>query len=271
MLLSLPRFAVRLWSSLHAEKDGGESRAPLSATTAYNGYSGSNDSGWLSPSTPEKGKGFTKTTILPVNSPLPFTPLPYSPGPIVQDKRVGGGNLFRGWRLASGKRSASRPDYVNIWGKDQDLEDDSALHTPAPTFKPAPHVVPVLQHLPFSGTLFWAPFAKLPSAFASSVGLSELYVIFAYLLVGIFALVWRSDLSTPTQTKGSGSDFARSGLVSISQLPIVVALGVRNNIIGLAVGKGYERLKRLHKVVGRFVFLAALIHAGHYCKSHHTA
>jgi hypothetical protein len=51
------------------------------------------------------------------------------------------------------------------------------------------------------------------------------------------------------------------------QIPLVIALGVRGNIIGLCVGKGYERLKTFHKIVGRVCFLSSGLHTAFWSKS----
>jgi hypothetical protein len=91
-------------------------------------------------------------------------------------------------------------------------------------------------------------------------------LIVGYLLLNAFALIWRSDITPTTKVKGYGYDFYRTGLVAITQLPLAVGLGVRGNIVGLCVGKGYEKLKRLHKIVGRVLFLAATLHTVFYCE-----
>lgn len=38
----------------------------------------------------------------------------------------------------------------------------------------------------------------------------------------------------------------REGWIAISLIPVVVALGTKNNLIGMMVGKGYERVKKNH-------------------------
>lgn len=185
-------------------------------------------------------------------------------------KPVGGGDLRQGWVLREGKRQRSVNDTASINSDPfaspfDDVNTLPSLSSAVST--PPPHIVPLPQHLPFSSTLYFAPFARLPRAIASSVSLSELYIIVGYLILNGFALVWRSDVTPTTENKGYGYDFYRTGLVATTQLPLVVALGVRGNIIGLCVGKGYEKLKRLHKIVGRVFFLAATLHTMFYCKS----
>ena len=151
---------------------------------------------------------------------------------------IGGGDLRSGWLLKGGKTGV----------------------TLDPTFTPPPHITPLQQHLPFSSVLLFAPFAWLPRWLSCRASLSEVCIIAAYLVVVAFALIWRSDVTPTTDTKGYGYDFNRTGLTAMVHIPWAVALGVRGNIVGLCVGKGYERLKRLHKIVGRVLFLAATLH-----------
>ncbi|KZT71155.1 hypothetical protein DAEQUDRAFT_810137 [Daedalea quercina L-15889] len=53
----------------------------------------------------------------------------------------------------------------------------------------------------------------------------------------------------------------RAGIIVYSQLPLVFALGTKNNVIGMLIGQGYERLIYLHRFVGRFLVFAANVHA----------
>lgn len=87
-----------------------------------------------------------------------------------------------------------------------------------------------------------------------------------YLIVILFALIWESDYSPTSATKGYGFNFVRPAFVGMTQVPVVIALGVRGNIIGQCVGKGYERLKVFHKFAGRLVFVCITFHAVGYCK-----
>ncbi|ORY35813.1 hypothetical protein BCR39DRAFT_585410 [Naematelia encephala] len=174
-------------------------------------------------------------------------------------KRVGGGDLDQGWLLRAGPsmRTSSMSDFLSQ--KSDPFASPSASIS-KPTFSPPPHITPLLSHLPFSSKLLLAPFSRLPSVLNTKLNLVQLYIVFGYLLLVAIALIYRSDLSPATSAKGSGSDFMRSGLVAASQLPLVVGLAVRGNLIGLCVGKGYERLKVFHKIVGRVMFVAATVH-----------
>lgn len=54
----------------------------------------------------------------------------------------------------------------------------------------------------------------------------------------------------------------RCGYVALAQIPLVVLLAGKRNIIGFFVGVGYERLSYLHRWVARVLLLTILIHAG---------
>jgi hypothetical protein len=48
------------------------------------------------------------------------------------------------------------------------------------------------------------------------------------------------------------------------QAPVAIALGTRNNIVGLLVGKGYNHLRIFHKIAGRVVFIASTLHSAFF-------
>ncbi|TFY68805.1 hypothetical protein EVJ58_g796 [Rhodofomes roseus] len=61
-----------------------------------------------------------------------------------------------------------------------------------------------------------------------------------------------------------GSPFVQyvpAGWVGVSQLPVAFILGTKNNLLGVFLGKGYEKLNYLHRYVGRFVFIAINVHS----------
>ncbi|KAG5734705.1 Ferric reductase transmembrane component 5 [Termitomyces sp. T112] len=63
------------------------------------------------------------------------------------------------------------------------------------------------------------------------------------------------------------SDPVRAGWVAVSQLPIVIALATKNNIIGTLMGFTYEKLNYLHRFIGQLVVIAANIHSlGYFYK-----
>lgn len=52
----------------------------------------------------------------------------------------------------------------------------------------------------------------------------------------------------------------RAALISTAQLPLVVLLAGKNNLIGYVTGVSYERLNVLHRWVARTLLLTATIH-----------
>lgn len=52
----------------------------------------------------------------------------------------------------------------------------------------------------------------------------------------------------------------RAGWVAMSQIPVSVALAGKNSLIGLLVGKGYEKLNYIHRWVGQLMFIGILFH-----------
>ncbi|KAI9815133.1 MAG: hypothetical protein M1827_002976 [Pycnora praestabilis] len=52
----------------------------------------------------------------------------------------------------------------------------------------------------------------------------------------------------------------RAAWLSVAQLPLIVLLAGKNNLVGLATGVSYERLNVLHRWVARTLFLTATLH-----------
>jgi predicted ferric reductase len=59
----------------------------------------------------------------------------------------------------------------------------------------------------------------------------------------------------------------RTGFVSIAQLPLIVLLAGKDNIIGLLTGFGYERLNWLHRWTARTLWLSATLHMGFWFRN----
>lgn len=56
----------------------------------------------------------------------------------------------------------------------------------------------------------------------------------------------------------------RSGFIAVAQLPLIVLLAGKRNIVGFFTGVGYERLSWLHRWVARSLLLTVLIHMGYW-------
>ncbi|KAL1960492.1 hypothetical protein VTO42DRAFT_7791 [Malbranchea cinnamomea] len=59
----------------------------------------------------------------------------------------------------------------------------------------------------------------------------------------------------------------RTGFISIAQLPLIILLAGKNNIIGILTGSSYERLNWLHRWISRTLWLTATIHLGFWFRS----
>jgi len=185
-------------------------------------------------------------------------------------RQVGGGGIFSGWflqkrRLPTGLSSPTIESKEAFSDYGGDIQSPASSETPS--LLPPPHINPILNHLPFARWVHGAPFLGLPAPFGSLMHMPQLVVIGLYLAVCFTALLWKTNPLPPTAARPYGNDFQRSGLVGMVQIPLVIALGVRGNIIGLCVGKGYERLKTFHKIVGRVCFLATGMHVAFWSKS----
>lgn len=52
----------------------------------------------------------------------------------------------------------------------------------------------------------------------------------------------------------------RTGFIALAQLPLVVLLAGKNNLVGFLIGSSYERLNWLHRWTARILFLTVTIH-----------
>ncbi|THH20120.1 hypothetical protein EUX98_g8647 [Antrodiella citrinella] len=56
------------------------------------------------------------------------------------------------------------------------------------------------------------------------------------------------------------SNAIRTGYLAVSQIPVVVVLGTKNNPIGMLLGMGYERLNFFHRYAGLLLVLCCNVH-----------
>lgn len=82
-----------------------------------------------------------------------------------------------------------------------------------------------------------------------SVG--QILLMLAYISIIFYVSFYKSNPFT---------DPHRAGFVITSQIPFVYALATKNNIIGMMVGVGYEKLNYLHRLVGRLMVIGANVH-----------
>ncbi|KAI9057357.1 incomplete iron reductase [Trametes sanguinea] len=110
----------------------------------------------------------------------------------------------------------------------------------------------VPTHMPGWSTMLPTIAAFLRQTIRPGLTIGKLLVEVSYFSVLLYAGLYKSNpLTQPI----------RSGYVAISQIPIVVALGTKNNVVGMMIGFGYERLNYLHRFAGRLLVLAVNVHA----------
>lgn len=142
--------------------------------------------------------------------------------------------------------------------------DVSVMGPHPPHFVPPLHSSPFLDYIPFSRHLTFAPFAWLPKPFRSRMKIPHLWLIGLYVAVNLVALLWNAKPLPAVASATAAPDYRRTGTITIVNMPIAIALGVRGNILGLCIGQGYEKLKTFHKIVGRVCFMAATAHVGYF-------
>ncbi|KAI0695248.1 hypothetical protein BC835DRAFT_1415000 [Cytidiella melzeri] len=80
-------------------------------------------------------------------------------------------------------------------------------------------------------------------------------ILVAYFILMAYAGLYKSSLLT---------DPLRTGYLAASQIPVVIILATKNNILGMLLGAAYTRLNYLHRFAGRLLVLAVNVHAFAY-------
>ncbi|EED82556.1 iron reductase [Postia placenta Mad-698-R] len=73
----------------------------------------------------------------------------------------------------------------------------------------------------------------------------------------LFAGLYRDSLFTNQM---------RAAYVAVSQIPFVVALATKNNIISMLIGIGWDHMNYIHRFTGRLLVIAANVHAIGYSR-----
>ncbi|KLT44952.1 hypothetical protein CC85DRAFT_241440 [Cutaneotrichosporon oleaginosum] len=104
----------------------------------------------------------------------------------------------------------------------------------------------------------WTNFThvRVPLYFFPNHSVSEWFWTAAYVALVIGLTFWGATY------KGKRNYTRVFGLASISQIPLIVGLAGRNNLISLLTGISYEKLNWLHRVAGRTCVLTAWTHMG---------
>ncbi|CAK9781973.1 hypothetical protein CC85DRAFT_286980 [Cutaneotrichosporon oleaginosum] len=182
---------------------------------------------------------------------------------------VGGGDLNKGWILRRGRANAPPPvastptmgtNATNPLKATRSLP--AGVQTDRSTLAPPPHIAPITARLPWASFLQREPFANLPWGLHTRADLKTIIVAVVYIVACTLACTYKSVLHPPkARVSGYGSDYARTGSIAMGQAPVAIALGVRGNVIGLLLGKGYNHIRILHKIAGRIVFVGSMLHS----------
>ncbi|KAI9571020.1 ferric reductase like transmembrane component-domain-containing protein [Boletus coccyginus] len=133
----------------------------------------------------------------------------------------------------------------------QSTHEEKAL-PPRPLTVVAPASTQQTWHMPMLSSLIHPVASLLHSRVHENYSLGQVLLMAGYGAVILYAGLYKSSPFV---------DFDRSGWVSISQFPFIYALATKNNLIGILVGVGYEKLNYLHRLAGLFAVLAANVHA----------
>ncbi|KAF8154708.1 hypothetical protein B0H34DRAFT_717545 [Crassisporium funariophilum] len=144
--------------------------------------------------------------------------------------------------------------------KEHSTDDSHTLYTHAPhvlrvTEKGAPVSMNYPPHIPSCIKPLRPLLTPLRSRIAPGFSVAQLLILSIYFYCLLYASFYRSNIFT---------DSARTGWISVAQMPLVFAFAQKNNILGSFIGFGYEKLNFLHRFAGRVVVLAANVHSLHY-------
>ncbi|KZT71050.1 hypothetical protein DAEQUDRAFT_688502 [Daedalea quercina L-15889] len=107
-------------------------------------------------------------------------------------------------------------------------------------------------HMPAWSTIFPGVNARLGATLRPGHSIGRVLVLLGYAVLMFFVGLEGGNPFV---------DYVPAGWVGVSQLPVAFLLGTKNNLLGVLLGKGYEKLNFLHRFVGRFVFLAVNVHS----------
>lgn len=93
----------------------------------------------------------------------------------------------------------------------------------------------------------------------TSPTLGGVLLVVAELVLVVVLCFYKLDPSDQWQWEDLGY---RTGFIAAAQLPLVILLAGKNNIVGWLTGVGYERLNWLHRWVARILFLNVTLHMG---------
>ncbi|KIK96605.1 hypothetical protein PAXRUDRAFT_72202, partial [Paxillus rubicundulus Ve08.2h10] len=107
-------------------------------------------------------------------------------------------------------------------------------------------------HLPMLSSFIHPVHAFLSHRVYEAYSLAQVLVMVAYTAVIFYVGFYKSNPFT---------DPVRAGWVTVSQVPFLYAFATKNNLIGMLLGVGYEKLNYLHRLIGRLMVIGANVHA----------
>ena len=110
---------------------------------------------------------------------------------------------------------------------------DEKTPTPRPSAVVEPTSVPQTWHMPMLSSLVYPVANLLHTRVHEKYSLGQVLLMAGYSAVVLYAGLYKSNPFV---------DFNRGGWVGVSQLPIIYILATKNNVIGMLVGVGYEKV-----------------------------
>ncbi|KAH7912891.1 hypothetical protein BJ138DRAFT_1111918 [Hygrophoropsis aurantiaca] len=107
------------------------------------------------------------------------------------------------------------------------------------------------RHMPMVSSIFHPIASILCHRVHDGYSVAQVLLMLAYIGITFYGAFYKCDIWT---------DPKRAGYVISSQIPFVYAFATKNNLIGLLVGVGYEKLNYLHRLVGRLMVIGANVH-----------
>ncbi|GBE84199.1 iron reductase [Sparassis crispa] len=94
-----------------------------------------------------------------------------------------------------------------------------------------------------------------------TLNFAEVFVTCSY-IIAIF--IW--EFGNTTDLEGHKLDMTywgnRAGTIAASQIPLVTALGTKNNVVAYITGISYDKLNYIHRMTARVMFVLLWVHGG---------
>ncbi|KAJ7182699.1 hypothetical protein C8R43DRAFT_10173 [Mycena crocata] len=153
---------------------------------------------------------------------------------------------------------SSRGAYLTTKELDSELSHSTSQtkHARRVNSKGAPIHVSYPPHVATSMPLLRPLAAPLSTRISPGFSLAQLLVLIVYTSVLIYP--------TCVATEGPFIDLDRAGWIAMSQLPLVILLASKNNVLGMLLGAGYESLNFFHRYAAKVVILGSNAHGVGY-------